>query len=206
MTGDRTTRAAPLVCPVHGPLEPGWTTCPYCERETRSGSGQRAGATRNQSVPQRPRTLSQAGTQRHSEHVPRGGAGRANETVVRRAHGQRGRGRGRAAPTEQLQRPPRLLAWLIMKEGARVGHVFQLDAEGTEIGRDADNHIVVDDPKVSAFHCKVVVEEDKRFMVWDLASANGTLVNGERVTAPVAIQENDVITLGTTSLVLKTLE
>ena len=43
-------------------------------------------------------------------------------------------------------------------------------------------------------------------MVWDLASANGTLVNGERVTAPVAIQENDVITLGTTSLVLKTRE
>jgi pSer/pThr/pTyr-binding forkhead associated (FHA) protein len=87
-----------------------------------------------------------------------------------------------------------------------VGHVFQLEAESTEIGRDADNHIVVDDSKVSAFHCKVVVGEGKRLTVWDLASANGTLVNGERVTAPVAIQENDVITLGTTSLVLKTLE
>ena len=86
-----------------------------------------------------------------------------------------------------------------------MGHVFQLHAEGAEIGRDSDNHIVVDDPKVSAFHCKITVEEEQ-LMVWDLASANGTVVNGERVTAPVAIQENDVITLGTTVLVLKTLE
>jgi len=92
-----------------------------------------------------------------------------------------------------------------MKEGARIGRVFPLDPAGTDIGRDPANHILIDDSKVSAFHAKVTVGEDKRLMVWDLASANGTFVNDERVMAPVVIVENDEIKLGATVLVLKTL-
>jgi len=176
MRDERETRGTPLVCPIHGPLEPGWTTCPYCQKETREST--------------------------------RGGSEEAQgeEKTVRRAPGPSERGRGRVPPTERVQRPPELLAWLMMKEGNRIGQVFALDPGGTEIGRDSANHIVLDDSKVSAFHAKIKVEEGKQLMVWDLASANGTFVNGERVTAPVAIKENDEIKVGTTVLVLKTLE
>lgn len=206
MKNDTQIKGTPLVCPIHGPLEPGWTTCPYCQKEarerTRGGSEK---TTQQRAAPQKPRALSERETQKT---VPAGGRreGERRDETVKPPPGPPRRGRGRVPPTERVQRPPELLAWLIMKEGTRVGQVFPLNPADTDLGRDPANHIVVDDPKVSAFHAKVKVEEGKQLTVWDLASANGTFVNGERVTAPVAIKENDEIKLGTTVLVLKTLE
>lgn len=204
MAKNTETRRAPLVCPIHGPLEPGWTSCPYCQQATRENA-RGGGRTRQQKGPQQPRSLSERGTQRTVAAGPdRTGQG-SDETIVRPAGPVR-QGRGRVAHTERIQRPPELLAWLIMKEGTRVGQVTPLSPEGTDLGRDPTNHIVIDDSKVSAFHAKVQVGEEKQLVVWDLASANGTFVNGERVMAPVTIVENDEIKLGTTVLVLKTLE
>jgi hypothetical protein len=206
MRDERETRGTPLACPIHGSLEPGWTTCPYCQKETRESTrGGSEEATGKRAAPPKPRSLSERETQKA---VPAGARrqGQGEDKTVRRAPGPSERGRGRVPPTERVQRPPELLAWLIMKEGSRIGQVFALDPGGTEIGRDSANHIVLDDTKISAFHAKIKVEEGKQLMVWDLASANGTFVNGERVTAPVAIKENDEIKLGTTVLVLKTLE
>jgi len=206
MKSDPETKGTPLVCPIHGPLEPGWTTWPYCQKaareRTRGGSEK---TMQQRAAPPKPRALSERETQKT---VPAGGhrEGERRGETIKHAPGSPGRGRGRVPPTERVQRPPELLAWLIMKEGARVGQVFPLDPADTDLGRDPANHIVVDDPKVSAFHAKVKVEEGKQLMVWDLASANGTFVNDERVTAPVAIKENDEVRLGTTVLVLKTLE
>jgi hypothetical protein len=206
MNNNPQTESTTLVCPIHGPLEPGWTTCPYCEKEARERTrGGTEEVRQPRAAPPKPRALSERGTQKAvPAGEPRKGEGRGE--TVRRAPGAPRRGRGGVPPTERVQRPPELLAWLIMKEGARVGQVFPLNPEGTDLGRDPANHIVIDDPKVSAFHAKVNVEEGKQLMVWDLASANGTFVNGERVTAPVAIKENDEVKLGTTVLVLKTLE
>jgi hypothetical protein len=206
MRNEPQTKGTPLVCPIHGSLEPGWTACPYCQKEARErtrGGGE--DATQRRAVPPKPRALSERETQKA---VPAGGRrqGQGEDKTVRRAPGPSGRGRGRVPPTERVQRPPELLAWLIMKEGSRIGQVFALDPGGTDIGRDSGNHIVIDDPKASAFHAKIKVEEGKQLMVWDLASANGTFVNGEKVAAPAAIKENDEIRLGTTVLVLKTLE
>lgn len=204
MRNEPETRGTPLVCPIHGTLEPGWTTCPYCQKEaresTRAGS---AAPTQKRAGPPKPRSLNERETQKGA--AP-GARSQAEDKTVRRGPAPQGRGRGRVAPTERVHRPPELLAWLIMKEGSRIGQVFELDPAGTDIGREPANHIVLDDPKVSAFHAKIKVEEGKQLMVWDLASANGTFVNGEKVTAPVPIKENDAIRVGTTVLVLKTLE
>jgi hypothetical protein len=205
MSASSEGKGTSLVCPVHGALDPGWTTCPYCEREKRDST--RAGAdapTRKGSAPPRPQALSGDETQR----TVRAGGGRsddATKTVRRAPEGGRA-GRGRVQPTERMHRPPELLAWLIMKEGNRIGQVFPLDPQATDIGRDPSNHIVLDDTKISGFHAKIKVGEGKELMVYDLASENGTYVNGEKVGAPVAIAENDEVRLGATVLVLKTLE
>ncbi|HVR43480.1 MAG TPA: FHA domain-containing protein [Thermoanaerobaculia bacterium] len=50
----------------------------------------------------------------------------------------------------------------------------------SRIGRDADNDIVLRDPRVSRHHARVVFEKGF-FVVYDLASANGTFVNGKRI-------------------------
>ena len=164
MARDTQTRRAPLVCPVHGPLEPGWTSCPYCQQATRESARGGVGRTREQAAPPKPSPLNERETQRTVAAGPRGGGQAGGETVVCPARRDR-RGRGRVAATEQMRRPPELLAWLIMKEGSRVGQVFPLAAVGTGIGRDPANHIVIDDTKISAFHTKITVEEGKQLMV-----------------------------------------
>ncbi len=54
------------------------------------------------------------------------------------------------------------------------------DGEVT-LGREPSNAVPVIDPSVSRKHCLVRREEDGRFQIRDLASRNGTLVNGSAV-------------------------
>ncbi|HSN69466.1 MAG TPA: FHA domain-containing protein [Thermoanaerobaculia bacterium] len=62
------------------------------------------------------------------------------------------------------------------------------------IGRDSDNEIVLRDPRVSRHHARIVFEKGF-FVIYDLASANGTIVNGKRVSiAPLV--DGAVIRLG----------
>ena len=70
--------------------------------------------------------------------------------------------------------------------------IFFVGLDGTEksyrlqthrpftVGRDPGNDIVLRDPKVSRHHAEIVFERGF-FVLHDLASANGTYVNGKRV-------------------------
>ena len=62
------------------------------------------------------------------------------------------------------------------------------------IGRGASNHIVLDDPRISRQHARLAPEEDGTFL-YDLNSANGTMVNGTMVTRH-RLQLDDVIRFG----------
>lgn len=48
------------------------------------------------------------------------------------------------------------------------------------VGRDPGNDIILRDPKVSRHHAEIVFERGF-FVLHDLASANGTFVNGKRI-------------------------
>lgn len=48
------------------------------------------------------------------------------------------------------------------------------------VGRDPGNDIILRDPKVSRHHSEIVFERGF-FVLHDLASANGTFVNGKRI-------------------------
>ncbi len=50
----------------------------------------------------------------------------------------------------------------------------------TTIGSDPDNDLQVEEPSVSAFHCRIACE-DGTWMLVDLSSTNGTEINGLRV-------------------------
>jgi len=67
------------------------------------------------------------------------------------------------------------------------------------IGRDAANDIVLDDGKVSRFHVRLT-REGAGFTLEDLDSANGTTVNGQRITNLCPLSPGDRITLGTESV------
>ncbi|HVJ90586.1 MAG TPA: SpoIIE family protein phosphatase [Labilithrix sp.] len=62
------------------------------------------------------------------------------------------------------------------------------------VGRGASNHIVLDDPRISRQHARLAPERDGP-VLYDLNSANGTIVNGVAVTRH-KLAPDDVIRFG----------
>ena len=71
--------------------------------------------------------------------------------------------------------------------------VYQLDRSVINIGRRSDNHLVLDDPRISRYHAQVRAIRG-RYVLFDLNSTGGTFVNGQRTTQSV-LYPGDVISL-----------
>ncbi len=87
---------------------------------------------------------------------------------------------------------------LLRQHGTRAGSRHALRSPVTRVGRAADNDVVIAGPEssvVSARHAEIR-QEAGQWILRDLASTNGTFVNGERCSeAPLAL--DSVIQLGT---------
>ncbi len=94
-------------------------------------------------------------------------------------------------------------ALLIIKSGRKSGTTFPLRKKVINMGRDSSNEIVIDDPKSSRQHAKIKLEGDN-FVIYDLASSNGTFVNGEKITS-VKLNDGDEIKIGDTVFAFKLL-
>lgn len=77
--------------------------------------------------------------------------------------------------------------------------VFPLDKSVINIGRRRDNHLVIDDPRVSRSHAQIRAVTG-RFVIFDLQSTGGTFVNGQRV-GKFILYPGDVISLAGVSLI-----
>jgi pSer/pThr/pTyr-binding forkhead associated (FHA) protein len=86
------------------------------------------------------------------------------------------------------------MAKLVLSTGELIVCQCFIDKERLTVGRDAGNSIVVDDPAVSREHAAIVPLGNDHILE-DLESANGTLVNGKRVSRRI-LQHGDVIALG----------
>lgn len=81
------------------------------------------------------------------------------------------------------------------------GTAYPLTRATTVLGRGSDVDIRIDDPGVSRRHVEVTTAPD--FMVRDLGSTNGTLVNGRRVSE-ASLSDGDVLQIGSTELTFHT--
>lgn len=70
------------------------------------------------------------------------------------------------------------------------------------VGRLPDNNVVIRDEHVSRRHCAVVIHSDGRCEVHDIASKNGTVLNGKKIAGPTRIRPGDQIVLCTRKLTL----
>jgi pSer/pThr/pTyr-binding forkhead associated (FHA) protein len=86
----------------------------------------------------------------------------------------------------------------VLIEKGRPGKAFPLAKDRVIIGRLGDSDIVLADPGVSRRHAEVR-REDGEFVVADLGSTNGTMVN-EATIGERTLEEGDRITLGKTVL------
>jgi pSer/pThr/pTyr-binding forkhead associated (FHA) protein len=71
--------------------------------------------------------------------------------------------------------------------------VFALHGALTNIGRKLDNHIVLNDPRISRNHAQIRIV-DKQYILLDLNSTGGTTVNGRAVSKSV-LYSGDSISL-----------
>jgi pSer/pThr/pTyr-binding forkhead associated (FHA) protein len=91
---------------------------------------------------------------------------------------------------------PENQAYLVLTHGPEPGHVYPLQGDKVTIGRDLTNTIVILFPEVSRFHVHLLRSGDS-YIIEDLASTNGTIVNGERLSEPRLLHTNDVMLIGT---------
>ncbi len=78
--------------------------------------------------------------------------------------------------------------------GPMKGTTFPLPEGEVSIGRDSSNQLWISDPALSRRHC-LLVGDQQRFSIRDLASRNGTFVNGVPVEQQ-EIRHGDQINLG----------
>ncbi len=88
---------------------------------------------------------------------------------------------------------------IIVKLGDNVVHKYFFDKDILNVGRARDNDITIENLAVSRNHARVRVVEGK-YIITDLNSANGTYVNGVRITK-TEIMHNDVVTIGKHNLI-----
>ena len=77
------------------------------------------------------------------------------------------------------------------------GQIHSLSVEPMTLGRHEDAEIVLTDPQVSRHHAEITMQGGK-WVIRDLGSANGTLVNGQRLAGPYVLESHDVVEVGQT--------
>lgn len=82
------------------------------------------------------------------------------------------------------------------------GREFPLTGDVIRIGRAIHNEIVIEESGVSRFHSQIRRDGDSLW-IEDLGSTNGTLVSGERLTAPYRLSVGDVVYVCDEKLVFK---
>jgi len=87
---------------------------------------------------------------------------------------------------------------LVVRADGQIIQEVALDT-GLSIGRAEDNDLQLADPKVSRHHARVH-KEGTTYVLEDLGSANGTLVNGVPLTEPHTLQHGERITVGDVEL------
>ncbi len=83
---------------------------------------------------------------------------------------------------------------LVMLRGPTLGRKLDLGPDRVTIGRDLDNHVVLDADHVSRFHAAIEVDALHR-VVSDLGSTNGTWVNDRQVDRQ-RLHPGDLIQIG----------
>ncbi len=88
--------------------------------------------------------------------------------------------------------------WLRVDDPSEGPSFVCLTSEGV-IGRDYRCDVVIHDDEASRMHARVAPRNGGAWVVTDLATTNGTLVNFARIVGPAVLSLGDVIRVGRVS-------
>jgi len=125
-----------------------------------------------------------------------------------------GRAKGKnQRPGQQLASPPTAqpnpkrrgkrprLAQLVVANGPGRGDAVPLAGE-VLVGRAQDVTLDINDDFASGHHARFY-RDDQSWIVADLGSRNGTIVNGLRITRPTRVGDGDIVRLGRTDITVE---
>jgi len=93
------------------------------------------------------------------------------------------------------------MASIIIISGTNKGDYYPLGKRTTVIGRSETLPIQIVDPKISRKHFKISYDADNnKYTIADMESRHGIFVNGNRLSAPATLNDNDYITVGHTNI------
>src|SRR5690348_6902342 len=102
---------------------------------------------------------------------------------------------GASAPSARPEPTPFSGPKLVVTGGPKAGEEFPLENDEYVVGRSTDNPICIADSSVSRKHISLR-RLGQGWMVSDMGSGNGTLVNGEPISDETVLANGDVITMG----------
>ena len=88
-----------------------------------------------------------------------------------------------------------VLARLAIQNGPLSGRAYRLHQVPTTIGRTNNNDLILPGSTVSRSHARLWFDTG-RWLLQDLQSGNGTLINGARITQAKVLNDGDVINFG----------
>lgn len=95
--------------------------------------------------------------------------------------------------------PPQHTSYaLLIETGAHAGMVIPVTGELFTIGRELDNSLVLDSPRLSRYHARLRISPAGTVLLEDLNSTNGTFVNGYSISGTRRLMLNEAFTLAGT--------
>ena len=93
---------------------------------------------------------------------------------------------------------------LVIIDGPLAGSSVPLAGNTITLGRSASNTVVLDDEFVSSHHARVYTDPATgRWAIEDLGSTNGTVVNHQRLNAPMILGARVPVRIGATTFELR---
>lgn len=183
-------------------IDEAWDICPYCPQdesepeipvvrpraaEASAHAPAAAAAAAAPAAPPMPRAIPP--TPPAAERRPTGAVALATPQVERTVAAQR------LDAGQQQKRY--VVGWLVGLNGPTRGEAFPVRMGRNVIGRDRKSDIVVNDDQASSHHADLVFRpEERRFILMDHNSTNGTYVNETEIEPRRDLTEKDVVRIG----------
>lgn len=141
-----------------------------------------------------------ASAQEHSEHNTRD----EGPSVIGQDTGNQG-GEGRQDGPGEKRDPGRKLWKLVLENLGNWQKSTFVFYENIGIGRGQgypqfEKFMTIGaDPRISKLHC-AIIQKDRKLYLKDMGSRNGTYLNGKRISQPVLLQREDIISVGETEI------
>jgi len=176
-------------------IDESWDLCPYCpadnaEAEIPIVRPSRFGASDSMSA--------RAAASHAAASAPPSGVRRVSDTNLAEAAQPVERTIAVARPLDPNAQPKRyVVGWLVGLNGNSRGESFAVRMGRNVLGRDRRSDVVINDDQASSHHADLVFRpEERRFILMDHNSTNGTYVNEDEIEPRRDLATNDIIRVG----------